>query len=50
MASTPAAVLVELDPFPIVMAIFGSYVVAPLAFGAFERHVDAPITGHDSPL
>jgi hypothetical protein len=50
MAPTPAAVLVELDPLPIVVTIFRRYVVSPLAFGALERHMDAPITGHSSPL
>ena len=49
MAPTPPAVLVELDPIPVVVAIFRRYVVSPLAFGALERHVDAPITGHGSP-
>jgi hypothetical protein len=50
MPATPPAVLLELDPVTVVVAVLGRYVVAPLALGAFERHVDAPITGHRSPL
>src|ERR687896_48169 len=48
MPSAPAAVLLQLDPVAVVMPVFGSDVVAVLAFTTLERHVDAPVTGHRS--
>jgi hypothetical protein len=50
MAPAPPTILVELDSLPIVVAIFRRYVVAPPTFGALERHMDALIAGHSSPL
>lgn len=48
MPPAPAAVFLELDAVAVVMPVLGRDVVAVLAFGALERHVDAPITGHCS--
>jgi hypothetical protein len=46
MGAAPPTVLLELDPVAVVVPVLLGDVVATLAVRAFERHVDAPVTGH----
>jgi len=46
VAAAPAAVLLELDPIPVVVPVLLGYVVAPFALAAFERDMDTAVAGH----
>ena len=45
VAGAPAAVLLELDPVPIVVPVLLRDVVATLALAALERHADPLVAG-----
>jgi hypothetical protein len=49
VGAAPATVLLELNAVAVVDAVLAGDVVPPLALAAFERHVDALVTGHASP-
>jgi hypothetical protein len=49
VGAAPTTVFLELDAVAVVDTALARDVVAPLALAALERHVDALVTGQDSP-